>query len=293
MYSETTMILITGAAGKTGLATIRTLASQGKQTRALVRNGQQGQRAAAAGARESVLGDLHDRQTLIQAARGARAIYHICPNLSEQEVTIGHNVIAAASAAGVRRLVYHSVLHPQTEAMPHHWLKLAVEAALFEAVLPFTILQPAAYMQNVLAGWDGIMEQGVYSVPYAVETRLGMVDLEDVAIAAARVLTEEGHEGATYELAGAQVLTQVQVAERLGQALGRPVRAVQEPIAEWVQRAQGAGLGEYQVQALLKMFAYYERYGFWGNARVLSQLIGRTPTTFEAFLQRTVQERTT
>jgi uncharacterized protein YbjT (DUF2867 family) len=285
------MILITGAAGKTGLSAIRALAVRGGQVRAFVRNQQQADRAAAAGAFETVVGDLRDRDPLEIAARGARVVYHICPNLSEDEIGIGLGVIAAAAATGLQHLVYHSVLHPQTEAMPHHWLKLSVEAALFESGVPFTILQPAAYMQNVLAGWDEIVNQGVYRVPYAVETRLGMVDLEDVAQAAAAVLTDSGHEGAIYELAGSQVLTQVEVAERLGRALGRPVRAVQMPVAEWTRQAVSAGLGDYQVDALLKMFAYYESFGFWGNPRALSHLLGRSPTTFEAFLQRTIREK--
>lgn len=58
----------------------------------------------------------------------------------------------------------------------------------------YTILQPAAYMQNVLAQWDRVMDQGLYAVPYAVETRLGMVDLEDVA----QVATHRPHRSGTH-----------------------------------------------------------------------------------------------
>ncbi len=170
--------------------------------------------------------------------------------------------------------------------MPHHWQKLRVEEQLFESGLCYTILQPTAYMQNVLAHWDQIMGQGVYPVPYAVETRLGMVDLEDVAEAAAIVLTELGHAGAVYELAGAEVLSQTEVATILGQQLGRPVRAETVPLETWERRARESGLGDYQVETLVKMFRYYERYGFWGNPRVLSWLLGRSPTTFAAFIER-------
>ncbi len=65
-----------------------------------------------------------------------------------------------------------------------------------------TILQPTAYMQNILAGWRSIVEDGIYRVPYPIDTRISLVDLRDVAEAAARVLTEDGHVGATYELVG-------------------------------------------------------------------------------------------
>jgi uncharacterized protein YbjT (DUF2867 family) len=280
------MILITGAAGKTGRAVLRTLVARGETVHALVHRSEQVRPLEALGAQEVLTGDMRDQATMERAAYGVRAVYHICPNVSPDEVAIGQAAIAAARSAGVEHFVYHSVLHPQTEAMPHHWQKLRVEEKLFESGLPYTILQPSAYMQNVLVHWQQILEQGVYPVPYAVETRLGMVDLEDVAAAAAVVLTQAGHAGATYELAGAEALTQVEVAAILSQQLGRPVRAKVISRQAWKERARASGLGDYQVQTLLKMFDYYERCGFWGNPRVLSWLLGRPPTTFAAFVER-------
>ena len=284
------MILVTGAAGKTGQAVIRALSARGQAVRALVHRPQQAPVADAAGARDVVAGDMRDRAVLEQAlARdpvAVRAIYHICPNMSPDELPIARVVLQAARAAGVQHVVYHSVLHPQTEAMPHHWQKLRAEELLFEAGLPFTILQPAAYMQNLLAYWDQIVERGVYAVPYAPETRLSMVDLEDVAEAAAIVLSEEGHAGATYELVGTGPLSQVEVAEILEQQLARPVRARAMPLDAWERGARASGLGEYQVETLLQMFRYYERHGFWGNPRVLAWLLGRPPATFAAFVER-------
>jgi NAD(P)H dehydrogenase (quinone) len=280
------VILVTGAGGKTGLAVIRAAAAAGQMVRALVHREDQRDRVRAAGAREWVAGDMPQEGTLAQAIRGVRTIYHVCPNVHPDEVLIGQRVIAAARAAGVERIVYHSVLHPQVEAMPHHWNKMRVEALLFESGLAYTILQPASYMQNVLAGWHAIVKEGVYAVPYSVETRLGMVDLEDVAAAAAIVLADRRHDGATYELAGPEALTQTEVAEILTRWLGRPVRVVQISLNEWAARAQSSGLGEYQISALLKMFAYYGRFGFWGNPAALTQVLGRTPTTLEAFVAR-------
>jgi len=243
------------------------------------------------GAREVVVGDMRVQAAVDQVAQDVRAFYHICPNVSPEEVLIGEVAIAAARSAGVEHFVYHSVLHPQVEAMPHHWHKLRVEERLFESGLPYTILQPAAYMQNVLAHWDRIVGQGIYPVPYAVETRLGMVDLEDVAEAASVVLTEAGHTEAVYELAGAEVLSQIEVATILSQHLGRPVRAQAVPLATWEHRARESGLSDYQVETLAKMFRYYEMYGFWGNPRVLGWLLGRPPMTFAAFVGRSIDSR--
>ena len=118
--------------------------------------------------------------------------------------------------------------------------------------------------------------------------KIGMVDLADVAEAAASVLTREGHAGATYELAGGEVLNQVEVAERLGVAVGRPVRAEAIDRDVWATQARQAGMEAYAVDTLLRMFTYYERNGFWGNSFVLSHLLGRQPATFADFLQRQV-----
>jgi len=286
------MILVTGAGGKTGRAVIRALVARGETVRALVHRPEQGRLVEELGAHQVAVGDMRLRATMDRAVQGTRAIYHICPNVHPDEVAIGQTAIAAARSAGVQRFVYHSVLHPQVEAMPHHWLKLRVEERLFESGLPCTILQPAAYMQNVLAQWEHALEHGIYSVPYSIETRLGMVDLEDVAEAAAIVLTEPGHGGATYDLSSADVLSQTEVAAVLSQQLGRPVRAEAVPLETWEKRARESGLGNYQVETLAKMFQYYERHGFWGNPRVLGWLLGRPPTTFVAFVERVVQEAT-
>ena len=295
------MILITGAAGKTGRAVIRALVSRGQSVRALVRRPEspggdlgQAQPVQELGVQEVVSGDLRDPAAVGQATRGVRAVYHICPNMHPDEAAIGQIVIAAARSAGVQHFVYHSVLHPQVEAMPHHWLKMRVEEQLFESGLSCTILQPAAYMQNVLAQWNSIVQDGIYPVPYRIETRLGMVDLDDVAEAAAIVLTQAapaetsgtGHAGATYELAGAEALSQVEVASALAGCLGRPVRAETVPHETWEQRARASGLGSYQIETLIKMFRYYEQYGFGGNPQVLGWLLGRPPTTFAAFCQK-------
>ncbi len=280
------MILVTGAAGKTGLAVIRQLHATGAEVRALVRRNAQRDLAFAAGATDVVVADLTHEAALIEALRDARAIYHICPNMSPHEVDIGRSIMGQARRAEVERFVYHSVLHPQIEAMPHHWAKLRTEELLFQSDLDFTILQPAAYMQNLLPQWRAIREQGLYSVPYAESTRLGMVDLEDVAEAAARVLTEPGHGGATYELASSEVLSQVVVAEILSAALGRKVSVDVISRENWATRARADGLSKSAVVALFAMFRYYERFGFYGNATVLRHLLGREPTTLEQFCER-------
>jgi len=277
------LIVVTGASGKTGHALVGALAARAASVRAFVRRPEDAPVLAARGAQSIVSGDLRDPADLARAFLGAEAVYHICPNVHPDEFAIGQGVIAAARAAGVGRIVYHSVLHPQTEAMPHHWQKLRVEAALFESGLDYAIFQPAPYMENTL---PAAVRDGVFTVPYPLETRLSLVALVDIAEAAARVLSEPGHSHATYELVGTLPLSQTEVAAQASDALGRGVRAAEEPVAAWEARALAAGLGEYQRATLKAMFAYYAAYGLEGNPNVLTWLLGRPPTTIVDFVRR-------
>ncbi len=285
------MILITGASGKTGLAILQRLSDLDEGVRVLVHRPEQVAILKAGGAREVILGDIENQQTLKDACRGIRAVYHICPNMHPQELRIGRQTLDAALQANIERFVYHSVLHPQTEAMPHHWNKLRVEEMILTTGLPFTILQPCAYMQNVLGYWSKITAEGIYPVPYSPQTRLSMVDLEDVAQAAVKVLVEEDHENATYQLCGPQSLNQNEVAGVLGEVLGKPVKAEGQSPDVWEQAARTSGMNEYARQTLLKMFKFYDSYGLVGSPSVLTWLLGRQPTTFREFVQRTVKER--
>ena len=284
------MILITGATGKTGQAVIAALALRGARgLRALVRPGGQSSPAAKkiSAQAEIVVGDLLDTDALTAACSGVHALYHICPNMHPQETAIGRKVIAAACAARVSRFVYHSVLHPQVESMPHHWNKMRVEEMLCAAQLSFTILQPGAYMQNLLPDWLTISERGVHRVPYPPDTRLSLLDLADLAAVAALVLTEPGHSSATYELCSTPGLTQTQLAACFSEQLNRAVRTESISLSDWEKAARARGLADYAVATLLAMFRYYALQGLCGSPNVLRWLLAREPTTLAAFVQRT------
>jgi uncharacterized protein YbjT (DUF2867 family) len=280
------MILVTGSAGKTGRAVLQALKEKGAPVRALIHRSDQIALVESLGAQDAIIGDINSPSIMDRAVQGVQSIYHICPNMHPDEVTIGQTVIAAAQSVGVEHFVFHSVLHPQIKAMPHHWNKLRVEEQLIESGLPFTILQPTAYMQNILAHWESILDEGIYPLPYPAETRLSLVDLMDVAQVAALILTENGHKHATYELVGTNDISQTEIAAILSDHLDRPVQFTSVPLEEWEVRARNSGLGDYQVNTLLKMFHHYQHFDFNGNPRVLGWLLQRPPTTFEAFVER-------
>lgn len=280
------MILVTGAAGKTGKAVIGELAVQGADVHAFVHCADRTGAVEEAGAVAVTVGRFEDAAALRRATQNCEAIYHICPNASPHETAYAGAVIAAAQASDVRRLVYHSVLHPQIEAMPHHWQKMRVEEMLFASGLDVTVLQPTAYMQNLAAVWPEIRDKGIYPIPYPVRTRISLVDLDDVAEAASLVLTQEGHGGAVYELCGTAPLNQREVADTLADVLGTRVRAQAETPEAWEARARKSGMADDQRETLVKMFRYYAAHGLIGNPNTLRWLLEREPTTLAEFVGR-------
>jgi len=282
------MILVTGANGKTGQAIIKWL-SKVENVCAFVHQEEHVRIVKSLGAQKVIVGDMHSEPVVRSAMQNVRAVYHICPNMSPDEKVIGSLVIKEARQAGVAQFVYHSVLHPQTEKMNHHWQKLRVEEILLESGLPFTILQSAPYMQNLLAGWKSILENSVLRVPYSVHSKFSFVDLEDVAEAAKIILSESIHKYATYELAGTLPMSYVKVAEIVSNALNRDIWAEKEEIRDW--RLHVNRLDEYALENLIKMFEYYDQWGLAGSPNVLKWILKREPTSFESFIQRALKER--
>ena len=279
------MILVTGAGGKTGRAVIQALKSRGASVRGIVNSNINAQKIIALGA-EAVLGDMGSLEDMIGAAEGAAAIYHISPNVHARELEFGQTAVAAALKAGVPRFVFHSLCHPQIESLPNHWLKLRVEEKIKESGLNFTIFQPTPYMQNVLGQRQNILERGVYEIPYQPSTLLGMVDLDDVAEVAARVLlTPKTYDWATYELAGPEILSQTEVLHIIRLVTGKEIALKVISREDWCARAASTGMPQYAVSIFYRMFEFMESSGFWGNPGVLEWLLERKARRFEAWFR--------
>ena len=279
-------ILVTGASGKTGRRVIAALAKRGGVVRALVRRAEAGAELRQTGAAEIAVGDLTDTESLRFAVQGAGQVLHICPPMHPQEDVIARALIDLCAGAGVARFVLYSVLHPILADVPHHDRKLQAERYLVDAGIPFTILQPGRYMQHLLPIWKSVLATGVHSMPFSVTSKFSVADLADIAEASARVMTEPGHEGATYELAGPQALSQNDMAVILSELLGKPVRAQAKAAGLMRKEAEAAGIPAERIGTLVQMNAHYDRHGLIGNPNVLRWILGREPNDFAAFVKR-------
>lgn len=284
MSNTRDIVLVTGASGKTGRRCIAHLVSRRVRVRALVRRNDAARELREAGVDEAYVGDMFDGAVMATALAGAAQVLHICPPMHPAEHDLARAMIAGAKKAGVRRFVLWSVLHPHA-AVPHHQRKQRAEAELIDSGLPFTILQPGRYMQHLETIWSAVRAEGVHSFPFSTRSRFSLAHLDDLAEAAARTLTEDGHENAIYELAGPETLTQDDCARILANVLGRPVSARAASIDEAVAKGRAAGLPEWRVETLAVMNRHYDAHGLEGNPNVLRWLLGREPKTFEDYVR--------
>ena len=274
-------MLVVGATGKTGRAVSAALLARGVPVRAAVRPGRE---SAAPAGTTAVAVDLDTGLGLAAALDGARAAYHLAPNVHPDEVGMAARVASAATAAGLPRLVFHSVLHPDDARMPHHLRKAEAEGLLRDALGErVTVLRPAAYHQNLVAQ----ARSGMLSVPYSVDAPFTNVDLADVADVAADALAG-AHAGLTVDLAGPEVLTTRQLAERAAVALGHRVSDMRMPLETWLS-GPGAAMAEQARHDLAAMFAAYDEGGLTGDPTVLPTLLGRPSTTWLTCLMRSGQ----
>ena len=287
------MILITGANGQTGRAIIKALLSKGERVKAFVYTTEQIQEIKSLGEMEVVVGDMLDQKVVDEAFIGVSAVYHICSAVNPDEVKIGQMIINAARKANVKHFVYHSVLHSILQDMPHHQKKLMVEELLVDSGIPYTIIQPAVLMQNILESWNLLNEKGIFQQKFFTnsEARICMVDLEDIAEVASIVLTTPGHTGVTYELSGPENLSLSDMVAAMKQHFGREIKVETPQDETFAAQLKKLGVGDYQVNTLLKMFQHYNEHGFVGNPNVLTWILGRKPNDFSSFILRTLKSK--
>ncbi len=277
-------VLMVGATGTYAGLVLPELTKRGVTVRALVRDESKIAAARQRGAAETAVGNLRDPETLRAAAQGVDGVFHLNPAFAPDEADMGVAMVEAAKAAGVRKFVFSSVIHPSLSKMANHAAKRPVEAAIYESGMEFTVLQPTMFMQTLDGGWSAVLERGQLSLPFSKLARVCYVDYRDVAEAAALALTGNTLAYGTFELCAPGMVNRVEMAAMMSEALGRTIEAGEIPFEEWAQEAH-LPAGPLR-EGLAAMNADYDRYGFpGGNALVLRAILGREPRTLRQYIE--------
>ncbi len=146
-------ILAVGAEGRFAGLVVPALAKRGAKVRGLVRHARQADAVRAHGAAEIAVGDLRDRASLDAALKGVDRVFYIAPAFQPDEAELGERMVDATKRAGVRRIVFSSVIHPILTALGNHGAKGPVEEAILMSEMEYAFLHPTMFFQSFAAGW--------------------------------------------------------------------------------------------------------------------------------------------
>lgn len=267
-------IAITGATGQLGRLVVQNLrAARAADALALVRTPARASELGIA-AREA---DYERPDTLDRALEGVDTLLLISGNQVGRRLVQHQNVIDAAKRAGVKRIVYTSVLRADSSPLdlaPEH---AQTEAGLRSSGLSFTILRNGWYTENYTASIPGALAGGAV-LGSAGAGRISSAARADYAAAAAVVLTGSGHEGRTYELAGDESWTLTDLAAELSRQSGRQIVYRNLPEEDYAAALASFGLPAAAARAYAGYDVAASQGALFDDGHQLSKLIGR-PTT--------------
>ena len=272
------MIAITGATGQLGQHVIEALLKTvpAGQIVAIVRSPAKAEALRQQGVvvRQA---DYTDEAAFTAALNGVDKLLLISSSEVGQRAAQHQNVINAAKAAGVKFIAYTSLLHADKSPLGLHVEHVQTEKALAESGVPYALLRNGWYTENYLASAPPALEHGVF-IGAAGEGKIAAATRADYAAAAAKVVSEEGHAGNVYELAGDSAWTLSELAAELSRQSGKPVAYQNLSEADFAAALKGVGLPAGLADMLADSDTGAAKGGLFDDSRTLSKLIGR-PTT--------------
>ncbi|MGY5465156.1 SDR family oxidoreductase [Citrobacter koseri] len=272
------MIAITGATGQLGQHVIDTLLKTvtASQIAAIVRNPAKADALTRLGVTVRQA-DYSDEAAFTAALQGIDRLLLISSSEVGQRAAQHRNVINAAIAANVKFIAYTSLLHADRSPLGLHVEHVETEKMLADSGIPYTLLRNGWYTENYLASAPAALEHGVF-IGAAGEGKIASATRADYAAAAARVISEEGHAGKVYELAGDEGWTLSQLAAELAKQSGKKVVYQNLSEADFAAALKGVGLPAGLADMLADSDAGAAKGGLFDDSHTLSALIGR-PTT--------------
>lgn len=271
-------VLVTGATGNVGGAVVRHLLARGHAPRAAVRD----LSAKTAPGVDPVVLDFHRPETFGPALAGASGLFLLRPPAIARVRRTLCALVDAAAAAGVGHVVFLSVTGAeQNRLVPHH----AVEQHLLKGPVPWTILRPGFFAQNLGDAYRAdLRERDELYLP-AGRGRVAWVDTRDLGELAAELLLDPAaHRGRAYTLTGGETRDFAEVAALLSERLGRPIHYTAASALGYLRRQRARGMPWAQALVLMVLHLGLRRGQAERVDPTLGALLGRPPRTIADYI---------
>ena len=280
-------ILVIGGTGHVGSEVVKELKKRDADVRVLVRKPD----VKSLPGVEVVVGDLLDPVSIDKALQGVDKLY-LLNAVTPDELTQGLIAYDLAKKRKLSHVVYHSVFRVEHfKDVPHFASKLAIESAIREFAVPFTIIRPNYFFQNDASFEDILTKMSVYPNPLGL-VGISAVDIRDIAEATAITLMSDKHFGRTYNVNGPAILSGPKAASIWSKALGKEIRYAGDNLDTFEEqmRKHAPSWAAFDIRM---MFQGYLERGFVaedGDAATLTMLLGHEPRAYEDFANETMRE---
>ncbi|MEL7351398.1 MAG: SDR family oxidoreductase [Cyanobacteria bacterium P01_A01_bin.116] len=271
-------ILIAGATGTNGRMLTARLASAGYFVRALVRNSQSAQALAQPNV-QLFEGDLNDPASIESAFENVSRAF-IATAMVPNTVELFQNFFDAAKKTTGAHIVKFSALGAgegaQSVIQQQH---TESDNALIESGLPYTILRPNSFYQNMLWSAESIRETGQFYLPFG-EAKQSLVDVRDLTEVAVQAFTDTAHQGKIYELTGPEGLSYYEVAQQLGSVIGKALTYVPVPNEAALQGMMESGTPEWTAKAIAQLYSVFATGEYADTNNNIQLITGQSATPF-------------
>jgi uncharacterized protein YbjT (DUF2867 family) len=295
------LLLITSASGKQA-TTLLPLLSEWKNLRLAVKSSSSKTRLQQQYPRAEIIQtDLYSPENCTRLMKDVSVCIHIGPSYHPHEASIGRMMIDAALTSSpkvFKHFILSSVLNSQLSKMLNHACKKEVEGYIMESGLPYTILQPTTFMDNIPVAMMAKQEQPVFQAAWDTDVEFSMIALRDLADVFRAVLYErERHVYGQYPLVSTHsLLTFADAMGVVGEKLGKEVKIER---LEYKQAVDGLlvrlfgtseGVDQRKRDVAQRMILFYDNRGLVGNSNVLEWALNRKATQFDEWVEKKLEE---
>jgi NAD(P)H dehydrogenase (quinone) len=279
-------ILIIGAAGNNGVATIESLVNKQDEKNTIRAAVRSADKAAELKKKfpsiETVIIDLDKPETLIAAYKGVTKVFMIPGNVEQREQHAKNAIDAAVKAGTVKQFLFYSVVGAEYEAILFAKQFRAGEKYLEKSGLNWTHLRTIFFQDNFFGWADGVKQGGLY---FGVrDGSFAPLNVADIGEMAANVLTTSGHGSKAYNITGPELLTGEDMAKVFTNVTGKEVAYISPTPEQTLESLLSTGWPQWQAEGMLELFEVFAT----NQAAVVSpdgeQLLGRPLTQLQDFI---------
>jgi uncharacterized protein YbjT (DUF2867 family) len=279
------MILVTGATGNIGQELVRQLTEANVPVRALVRDASRAGELKEMGA-EIAVGDLSNPASLDAALAGVDKAF-LLTSTDPKQVELQGNFVDAAKRANLGHLVKLSVVGaaPDAPAQLMRW-HAQTEADLAASGVPFTNLRPHVFYQYYLYLAPMVIGMGGFTASLQSGVKLASIDIRDIAASARAILTNpNGHAGQTYFLTGPEPFSNDDLAQKIGNMIGKPVSYTWSPGDVSRTAMRDMGFAEWMSDVVTEMDEAYSTGNYSYTTTAVKDITGNDPRSVDQFLE--------